>query len=143
MDLPFEYFKTKTHITDLQNLKDKDLFFIIRLFYNELDDFNKFDGFQLKGLIKACNETKDLIKNIRFILNGYMYIINEYDLSLCHISNIKRLLETMNIIENCLKNIKVIRSSKLRVNNMVDNCLLHIRILYGELQDFIFIEDQL
>ena len=54
MDL--EYFKTLTHITDL---KDQELFFIIRLFKDELEYFNNFDGFQLKGLIIACNEMKD------------------------------------------------------------------------------------
>ena len=51
MDL--EYFKTQTHITDLQKLKDQELFFIIRLFKDELEYFNQFDGFQLKGLIIA------------------------------------------------------------------------------------------
>ena len=143
MSLPLEYFKTKTHITDLQNLRDKELFFIIRLFYDELYDFNKFDGFQLKGLIKAFNETKDLIKDIRFILNGYMDIINEYDLSFCHKSNIERLLERMDKIEDYLKNIKVIRLLKSRVNELVDSCLLHIRVLYELLHDFIYMEHHL
>ena len=67
MDL--EYFKNQTHITDLQKLKDQELYFIIRLFKDELEYFNNFDGFQLKGLIIACNEMKDLIKDFRFILN--------------------------------------------------------------------------
>ena len=141
MDL--EYFKTKTHITDLQNLRDKELFFIIRLFYDELYDFNRSDEFKLKGIIKACNETKDLIKDIRFILNCYMDIINEYGLSFCHKSNIERLLNRLDIIEVSLKKIKVIRSLKSRVNDLVDSCLLYIRVLYGELQDFIFMEHNL
>ena len=33
MDL--EYFKNQTHITDLQKLKDQELYFIIRLFKDE------------------------------------------------------------------------------------------------------------
>ena len=35
-----EYFKDQTHITDLQKLKDQELYFIIRLFENELENFN-------------------------------------------------------------------------------------------------------
>ena len=38
MVLPYEYFKNKTHITDLQKLKDNELYFIIRLFYDELEN---------------------------------------------------------------------------------------------------------
>ena len=79
MDL--EYFKNQTHITDLQKLKDQELYFIIPLFRDELEYFNNFDGFKLKGLIIACNKMKDLIKDFRFILNGYMNIINENDIS--------------------------------------------------------------
>ena len=60
MVLPYEYFKNQTHIKDLQKLKDQELFFIIRLFYNELEYFNQSKGFQFKGLIIACNETKEL-----------------------------------------------------------------------------------
>ena len=62
MVLPYEYFKNQTHIKDLQKLKDQELFFIIRLFKNELEYFNQYKGFQLKGLIIACNKTKELIK---------------------------------------------------------------------------------
>ena len=97
MDL--EYFKTLTHITDLQKLKDQELYFIIRLFKDELEYFNDFDGFQLKGLIIACNEMKDLIKDFRFILNGYINIINENDLSFCSITDIERLSSDMDKIE--------------------------------------------
>ena len=92
MGLDLEYFKNKTHITDLQKLKDNELYFIIRLFKDELEYFNNFDGFKPKGLIIACNEMKDLIKNFRFILNGYMDVINEKDLSFCSKTDIERLL---------------------------------------------------
>ena len=143
MGLPLEYFINKTHITDLQKLKDQELYFIIQLFYYELAYFNKFDGFQLKGLIKACNETKDLIKDFRFILNGYIDVINENDLSLCSKVDIERLLSDMDKIEKYLTKIKAVRLLKNTVNELVDSCLLNIRILYSSLNDFIFMEKHL
>ena len=141
MDL--EYFKTLTHLTDLQKLKDQELFFIIRLFKDELEYFNNFDGFKLQGLIIACNEMKDLIKDFRFILNGYINIINENDLSFCSIRDIERLLSNINKIENYLNRIKVVRLLKTKVNYLVDTCLLKIRIFYDSLNDFIFMEKHL
>ena len=141
MDL--EYFKTLTHITDLQKLKDQELYFIIRLFNDELEYFNQFGGFQLKGLIIACNEMKNLIKDFRFILNGYMNIINENDLSFCPITDIERLLSDMDKIENYSNRIKTIRLLKAKVNELVDTCLLKIRILYDSLNEFIFMEKHL
>ena len=141
MDL--EYFKNQTHITDLQKLKDQELYFIIRLFKDELEYFNQFDGFKLKGLIIACNEMKYLIKDFRFILNGYMNIINENDLSFCSITDIESLLTDMDKIENYLNRIKTIRLLKTKVNDLVDTCLLYIRMLYDTLNEFIFIEKHL
>ena len=140
MVLPYEYFKNLTHIKDLQKLKDQELFFIIRLFYDELEYFNQLKGFQLKGLIKACNETKELIKDFRFILNGYIDVINENDLSFCSIKDIKNLLSEMDKIENYLNMIKGIRQLRTRVNELVDDCLLYIRILHGSLNDFLLME---
>ena len=141
MDL--EYFKTQTHITDLQKLKDQELYFIVRLFRDELEYFNQFNGFQLKGLIIACNEMKDLIKDVRFILNSYMNVINENDLSFCSKIDIERLLSHMDKIENYLNRIKKIRLLKAKVNDLVDNCLLYIRMLYDFLNEFIFMESHL
>ena len=143
MSLPYEYFRNQTHITDLQKLKDNELYFIIRLFYDELAYFNEFEGFKLKGLIIACNETKELIKDFRFILNGYIDVINENGLSFCSITDIKNLLSEMDKIENYLNMIKGIRQLKTRVNELVDDCLLYIRILHGSLNDFIFMETHL
>ena len=143
MSLGFEYFKNQTHITDLQKLKDQELYFIARLFRDELEYFNQFDGFQLKGLIIACNEMKDLIKDFRFILNGYMNIINENNLSFCSKTDIERLLSHMDKIENYLNKIKAIRLLKAKVNELVDNCLLYIRMLYDFLNEFIFMESHL
>ena len=143
MSLPYEYFRNQTHIKDLQKLKDQELFFIIRLFKDELEYFNQYKGFQLKGLIIVCNETKELIKDFRFILNGYIDVINKNDLSFCSIKDIKNLLSEMDKIENYLNLIKGIRQLKTRVNELVDNCVLYIRILHGSLNDFIFMETHL
>ena len=141
MDL--EYFKNQTHITDLQKLKDQELYFIIPLFRDELEYFNNFDGFKLEGLIIACNKIKDSIKDFRFILNGYMNIINENDLSFCSIIDIEHLLSDMDKIENYLNRIKSIRLLKAKVNELVDICLIKIRMLYDSLNEFIFMEKHL
>ena len=143
MDLPYEYFKSKSHITDLQKLRDSELYFIIRLFYDELENFNKAEGFHLVGLNKACNNMKDLIKDIRFILNGYMNVINKNNLSFCSIPDIERLLIQMDKIELEIKNIMAVRLLKNRVNVLVDSCLLNIRLLYNSLNEFIFMENHL
>ena len=140
MVLPYEYFKNQTHIKDLQKLKDNELYFIINMFYDELEYFNQSKEFQLKGLIIACNETKELIKDFRFILNGYIDVINENDLSFCSIEDIKIILSEMDKIENYLNMIKGIRQLRTRVNDLVDDCLLYIRILYSSLNDFLFME---
>ena len=143
MVLPYEYFKNKTHITDLQKLKDSELYFIIRLFYDELENFNKAEGFHLVGLNKACNNMKDLIKDLRFILNGYIDVIYENDLTFCSIPDIERLLSDINKIEFELKKIKAVRQLKRTVNDLVESCLLNIRILYSSLSDFIFMKNHL
>ena len=140
MVLPYEYFKNQTHIKDLQKLKDQELYFIIRLFKDELEYFNQSKEFQLKGLIIACNETKELIKDFRFILNGYIDVINKNNLSFCSIKDIKIILSEMDKIENYLNMIKGIRYLRTRVNDLVDDCLLYIRILYDSLNDFLLTE---
>ena len=143
MVLTYEYFKNKTHITDLQKLKDSELYFIIQLFYDELENFNKSEGFHLIGLNKACNKMNYLIKDIRFILNGYMDVINENNLSFCSKPDIERLLSDMDKIELEIKNIIAVRQLKNRVNVLVDSCLLNIRVLYNSLNEFIFMENHL
>ena len=143
MVLPYEYFKNQTHIKDLQKLKDQELYFIIRLFYKKLEYFNQSKEFKSKGLIIACNETKELIKKFRFILNVYIDVINENDLSFCSIEDINIILSKIDKIENYLNMIKNTRYLKTRVNELVDGCLLYIRILYDLLNDFIFMETHL
>ena len=143
MVLPYEYFKNQTHIKDLQKLNNQELYFIIRLFYDELEYFNQSKEFKFKGLIIACKETKELIKKIRFILNIYIDVINENDLSFCSIEDINIILSKIDKIENYLNMIKNTRYLKTRVNELVDGCLLYIRILYDLLNDFIFMETHL
>ena len=143
MSLDLDYFKSQKHITDLQKLKDQELYFIIRLFKDELEYFNNFEGFQPKGLIIACNETKDLIKDFRFILIGYMKVINENDLSFCSITDIERLFSDMDKIENYLNRIKTVRLLKRKVNDLVDTCLLNIRMFYDFLNDYLYMESHL
>ena len=43
MVLPYEYFKNQTHIKDLQKLNNQELYFIIRLFYDELEFLKRFN----------------------------------------------------------------------------------------------------
>ena len=144
MDLPYEYFKSKTHIIDLQKLKDNELYFIISSFYNEKENFNKMEGFNFnKTLINPCNETKELFKDLRFILNGYIDVINENDLSFCSKTDIERLLIQMDKIELELKSLMAVRILKKKVNLLVDIFLLYIRMFYCSLSDFIFSENHL
>ena len=143
MVLPYEYFKNQTHIEDLQKLKDQELYFIIRLFKDELEYFNQSKEFKLKYLIIACNDTEELIKYFRFILNNYIDVINENDLSFCSIKDINIILSKIDKIENYLNMIKGVRYLKTRVNELVNDCVLYMRILYDLLNDFIFMEAHL
>ena len=137
MGLDLEYFKNQTHVSDLQKLNDKELYFIIRLFRDELEEFNINNGFKTKGLIKACNETIDLFKDFRFILYGYMDVIKENDLSFCDKTNTERLISNIDKIDNYLTKIKTVRVSKEKVNDLVDTCLLNIRLFYDSMNEYI------
>ena len=144
MVLPYEYFKSKTHIIDLQKLKDDEIYFIIRSFYNEKENFNKIEGFNFKkSLINPCNETKEVFKDLRYILNGYIDVFNEKHIILSSKPDIERLLIQMDKIELEIKNLMAVRRLKNRVNVLVDSCLLNIRVFYCSLNDFIFLEDNL
>ena len=144
MSLPFEYFKSKTHIIDLQKLKDNEIYFIIHSFYNEKENFNKIEGFNFKKtLINPCNKTKELFKDLRYILTCYIDVINENDLSFCSKPDIERLLIQMDKIELEIKNLMAVRILKKKVNLLVDVCLLNLRVFYCVLNDFIFSENHL
>ena len=137
MSLPIEYFIDQTHITDLQKLQDEKLYHIIRLFRDELEKFNESEEFKLKGLIIACNEMKDSIKDFRFILNGYIKVINN-QLPFCLKEEIEELLKEMDKIENILDKIKAVRLLKEKVDELGNKCLYKMRILYDSLNDFIY-----
>ena len=144
MSLPYEYFKSKTHIIDLQKLKDNEIYFIIRSFYNEKENFNKMEGFNFKKtLFNPCNKTKEIFKDLRYILNGYIDVINENDLSFCSKIDIERLSIQMDKIELEIKNLMAVRILKKKINSLVDACLLYIRVFYSLLNDFIFSENHL
>ena len=136
MSLPIEYFTDQKHITDLEKLQDEKLYHIIRLFRDELEKFNEF---KLKGLIIACNEMKDLIKDFRFILNGYIGVINK-QLPFCLKEEIEELLKEMDKIENNLDKIKAVILSKEKVDELGNKCLYKMQILYDSLNDFIYWE---
>ena len=136
MSLPIEYFTDQTHITDLEKLQDEKLYHIIRLFRDELE---KFEEFKLKGLIIACNKMKDLIKDFRFILNGYIGVINK-QLPFCLKEEIEELLKEMDKIENNLDKIKAVILSKEKVDELGNKCLYKMQILYDSLNDFIYWE---
>ena len=135
MSLPIEYFTDQTHITDLEKLQYEKLYYIIRIFRDELEKFNEF---KLKGLIMACNEIKDLIKDFRFILNGYIRVINKQFFYLKE--EIEELLKEMDKIENNLDKIKAVMLSKEKVDELGNKCLYKMQILYDSLNDFIYWE---
>ena len=143
MVLPYKYFKSKTHITELQKLKDKELFFIIRLFNKELKIFKSAEGLHLEGLNKACIKMKNLFNEIRFILNNYENVIYENDLTLCQNPELDRLLTDMDKIELELKKIRAVKKFKRAANILGESCLINIRIFYSILSDFIFEENRL
>ena len=148
MSLGIEYFINQTHITDLQKLQDEELYHIIRLFRDELEKFNESEEFKLKGLSIACNEMKDLIKDFRFILNGYIEVINnqlpDYNVEedtekipFCSIEEIEELLKEMDKIEKILDKIKTVRLLKEKVDELANKCLYKMRIFYDSLREFI------
>ena len=142
MSLPVEYFTDQTHLTDLQKLKDEELYPIIRLFRSELENFNKSEEFKLKGLIIACNEMKDLIKDFRFILNGYLKLMHQNDnhVPLDALKDIEGLYSVINKIEIYLDKIKAVRLLKEKVDELAEKCIYEMRILYDFLNDFIYEE---
>ena len=142
MSLPAEYFTDQTHITDLEKLQDEKLYHIIRLFRGELEKFNESEEFKLKGLIIACNEMKNLIKDFRFILNGYLKLMhqNDNDVPLNALKDIEDLYSVINKIEIHLDKIKTVRLLKEKVYELGNKCLYKMRILYYSLNDFIYEE---
>ena len=86
---------------------------------------------------------KDLLKNFRFILHGYLVVIKNNGLSFCCEKDIKRLLSDIDNIENYLIKIKAIRISKEKINELTDICLLKMRMLYDSINDYLYVEKHL
>ena len=131
MSLLNEYFKNKTHIEDLQKLKDVKLYPIIQELNKELEKLNNIKNTQLKDLKKLCNETTEIIKDIRLILISYK---GAYYQEMNNNNNIKRenineLLYEMERIELILKDLKALKINTKKVNKLVNDLLIFIRLL--------------
>ena len=131
MSLLNEYFKNKTHIEDLQKLKDDKLYPIIQEFKKELEKLTNIKNTQLKDLKKLCNETTEIIKDIRLILMSYKGVYYE---EMSNHNNIKRenineLLYEMERIELILKDLKALKINTRKVNKLVNDLLIFIRLL--------------
>ena len=131
MSLPFEYFKNMEHIADLQKLKDDKLYFIIQEFKKELEKLTNIKNTQLKDLKKLCNETTEIIKDIRLILMSYKGVYYE---EMSNHNNIKRenineLLYEMERIELILKDLKTLKINSTKVKKLTNDLLIFIRLL--------------
>ena len=137
MGLDLKYFKDQTHIKDLLKLKDDDLYFIIRLLQGELEAFNN------KGIIKVCNDIFDLFKDLRFILNGYIDVIKENDLTFCDKEDIEDIINNMDSIADILTKIKTVKLSKDKLSDMTYTVTLKLRSFYDLLSDYTYCESHL
>ena len=121
MSLHYIYFKNKTHIENLQKLKDDKLYPIIQEFKKELEKLNNNKTTQLKDLKKLCDETANIIKNIGFILNDY-YNDKEREA-------IDDILYEMDKINFFIKDLKTLKINSMKVNKLVNDLLIFIRLL--------------
>ena len=130
MSLPYEYFKNKYHIADLQKLKDGELYHIIQLFYKELEKLNDKKNTQLKDLKKLCDEAANIFKDIRFILNSYITVYQENNYNDEEREAIKEILYEMDKIEYYFNLIKPLKIKGVKVNKLVSDLLIFIRLLH-------------
>ena len=131
MSLLNEYFKNKTHMEDLQKLKDDELYPIIQEFKKELEKLTNIKTTQLKDLKKLCDETTEIIKDIRLILMSYK---GAYYQEMSNQNNRKRenindLIYEMETIELLLKDLKNLKINTKKVNNLTNELLIFIRLL--------------
>ena len=131
MSLPFEYFKNMEHIKDLQKLKDDKLYFIIQEFKKELEKLTNIKNTQLKDLKKLCNETTEIIKDIRLILMSYKDVYYE---EMSNQNNRKRenindMLYEIDKIELLLKDLKTLKINTKKVKKLTNDLLIFIRLL--------------
>ena len=129
MSLLNEYFKNKTHIEDLQKLKDVKLYPIIQELKKELEKLNDIKNTQLKNLKKLCNETTEIIKDIRLILISYKGAYYQEMNNNIKRENINELLYEMERIELILKDLKNLKINSRKVNKLTNDLLIFIRLL--------------
>ena len=131
MSLPFEYFKNMEHIEDLQKLKDDKLYFIIQEFKKELEKLTNIKNTQLKNLKKLCNETTEIIKDIRLILMSYKDVYYEEMNTQNNIKkeNINDIIYEIDKIELLLKDLKNLKINSRKVNKLTNDLLIFIRLL--------------
>ena len=141
MSLPYEYFKNKEHLTDLKKLKDDEVYFLIKSLYEELDKLNDKKTTKLKDLHKLCNKAIDIFKDIRFILNGYITVLQENYYSIEEKEAIEGIIYELDKIENNLNILKSLKINSRRVNKLVSDLLLFVRLLYLTLSDLLFIKN--
>ena len=129
MDLPYEYFKSKTHIIDLQKLKDDKLYPIIQELKKELEKLNNIKNTQLKDLKKICNETTEIIKKIGFISMSYKMVYQKDYYNDKEREAIDDILYEMDKINFFITNLKNLKINSTKVNKLVTDLLIFIRLL--------------
>ena len=129
MDLPHEYFKSKTHIIDLQKLKDDKLYYLIQAFYKELEKLNNIKNAQLKDLKKLCDETAEIIKKIGFILMSYKMVYQKDYYNDKEREAINDILYEMDKIIFFITNLKNLKINGMKVKKLVNDLLIFIRLL--------------
>ena len=131
MSLLYEYFKNKTHIEDLQKLKDDKLYPIIQELQKELEKLTDIKTTQLKDLKKLCDEITEIIKYIRLILISYKgayyeEMNNHNNRKRENINDLIYEMDTIELLTNDLKNLKI---NTNKVNKLTYNLLIFIRLL--------------
>ena len=129
MSSPYEYFKNKTHIEDLQKLKDDKLYPIIQEFKKELEKLNNIKNAQLKDLKKLCDETAEIIKKIGFILISYKMVYQKDYYNDKEREAIDDILYEMDKINFFITNLKNLKINTKKVNKLTNDLLIFIRLL--------------
>ena len=127
----YEYFRNNKHIKELQNLNNDKLYYLIQEFYKEIENLNDKKNTQLKDLKKICDETTEIIKDIKIILISYKCVYHE---ELFTPNNIKRekindILDEMEYIEPILKDLKNLKINSFKVKKLTNDLLIFIRLL--------------
>ena len=130
MSLPFEYFKNKKHIADLQKIKDCELYRIIQAFYKELEKLNNIKNAQLKDLKKLCDEVDTIIiKKIGFILMSYKMVYQKDYYNAKEKEAIEEILNEMDKINFYMTNLKNLKINSTKVKKLTNDLLIFMRLL--------------